>query len=134
MRGNGLTTHLPPYKMITVRLVWFVRTASGSFERKEFSADSSSFVDSHTSDDILIICGSKNNHATFLVSFGYGATGPAEQPDILSSDYMRPGSGSGGTPQMIGSEYMLLTRFKDHRLTNSKEDLLGYVSVEIETK
>lgn len=123
-----------PYKEITVRLVQFTRSSSGEFTRKEFSANSSSFGDSHTSDDILIVCGSKDDHATFVVSFAQGTSGPQEQADISFTDYNRSGTGDGGLPHMIGSEYMLLTHFKDHKSTDNKDDLVSYVAAEIETK
>jgi hypothetical protein len=123
-----------PYKEITVRLVQFTRTPSGEFTRNEFSADSSGFQEPHTSDDILIVCGSKGGHATFVVSFGYGTSGPQEQASVSLTDYNRSGSGDGGLPYIIGSEYMLLTRFKDHKSTDNKDDLVSYVAVEIETK
>jgi hypothetical protein len=122
------------YKEITVRLVQFTRTATGEFTRNEFSADSSSFGEPHTSDDILVVCGSKDGHATFVVSFGHGTSGPHEQASVSLTDYNRAGSGDGGLPHIIGTEYVLLTRFKDHKSTDNKADLVSYVAVEIETK
>ena len=122
------------YKEITVRLVHFTRAASGEFEREELSGNSAQFVEAHTAEDILIVCGSKDGHATFVLSFGHGTIGPEEHAGIVMTDYSRSGFGDGGAPQMIGSEYMLLTHFKNHKMTDNKDDLLGYVSVEIETK
>jgi hypothetical protein len=123
-----------PYKEMTVRLVHFIRSPFGKFERNEFSAGSSAFIEPRTSDEILVVCGSKNGHATFVVSFGRGTSGPHERASISFADYSRSGSGDGGLPQIIGSEYMLLTRFKNHTMTENKDDLESYVAVEIETK
>jgi hypothetical protein len=94
-----------PYREITVRLVHFIRSPSGKFERNQFSAGSSAFIEPRTSDEILVVCGSKNGHATFVVSFGRGTSGPHERASISFADYSRSGSGDGGLPQIIDLEY-----------------------------
>ena len=67
------------------------------------------------------------------------------KPALNLDGYHRHGSGEGGAPVGVGSEYLLLTRHKDGKAAHNKrakngkvvvnkDELIGYVVVEIKTK
>jgi hypothetical protein len=113
--------------------VHFTRTETGEFKRRQFAESTSGFVEPRSSDEISIICGRKEGYATLMLSFG-GSSGLIEQTAVAHADYQMTGPGDGGLPMKIGSEYMLMARYKSNMSTENKDDLMGYVAVEIATK
>lgn len=128
-------TYLPstPYKEIGVTLFQSTRRPSGDFDRKYIGRNMCSFTDAHTSDEMLIVCGNKDDgRATVLVQYALATA--TYKLENLPSSRSCSGTGDGGVPPFIGSEYILMAQWKDNKVTGKMDGMLSYVSIVIETK
>lgn len=120
-----------PYSLLTLRVLQFTRKPTGDFERHEIINGWSSHTLRET-DELLIVCGDKEVRAAFFDTYGMNEIQMWPIPDVSLAGYLRVGTND--APCVIGSEYLLMARYKEGKDTQRKEDMTGYVAVEFDTK
>ena len=131
-------TAASPYKLLTVRVMQYTRTAQGGFEAHELSKGLSLHA-LRATDDVMIVCGAKEVRGAFFDTYGMAEFKYGPASGISLAGYTR--LGGDGAPVQVGSEHLLMVHYKEDaealvkgKGNLNKNDMGGYVSVEFEVK